>query len=435
MYDSTAELLEHISLGEDTFLELKEVRFAGDKVSAPERKDLADELAAFANGRGGVCLLGVSDQREVVGIPLERLDLVESRVLEISRDSVQPPLQPVIQRLYLPTTEGGRVPIVKVELTRSLFVHKSPGGYFYRVGSDKREMPPDFLARLFQQRSQSRIIRYDEQAVPGATIDDLDPSLWQRFANQRVQDSRESLLHKLAMARSDDDHQLVPTIAGILMGAARPQKWLSNAFIQAVAYRGTKIQPDGDSRYQLDAADLNGPLDEQVFAACAFVRKNMHIAAVKEQGRRDIPEFDLVAVFEAVVNAVAHRDYSIYGSKIRLRLFSDRLELYSPGAISNTMTVESLPYRQSARNEAIASLLARCPIPADEEELASHRTHLMDKRGEGVSLILDRSEQLSGRRPVYQLIDESELLLTIYAADSGEIEAAADDPQDQFALG
>ncbi len=419
MFDSVADLLEQISLGEDTFLEFKEVRFAGDKVSAPERRDLADELAAFANRRGGVCLLGVSDQREVLGVPVERLDLVESRVLEVCRDSVQPPLQPVIHRLNLPTAQGGRVPVLKVEMERSLFVHKSPGGYFYRVGSDKREMAPDFLARLFQQRSQSRIIRFDEQTVPQATLDDLDPALLGKFASRRVDDSRESLLQKLAMARCDDAGTLVPTVAGVLMGSSQPERWLPNAFIQAVAYRGTSICPDGESRYQFDAADIKGPLDLQVKDALTFVRKNMRVAAVKDQGRRDIPDFDLLAVFEALVNAVAHRDYSIYGSKIRLRLFSDRLELYSPGAIPNTMTVESLPYRQSARNEAITSLLARCPISSGESEL-SVRTHLMDKRGEGVSLILQRSQQLSGHTPAYQLIDESELLLTIYAANGGE---------------
>lgn len=421
MYDSVAELIEQISLGEDTFLEFKEVRFTGGgKVSAPERKDLADELAAFANGRGGVCLLGVSDQREILGVSSDRLDIVESRVLEVCRDSVQPPLQPIIHRLYLPTPEGTRVPILKVELERSLFVHKSPGGYFYRVGSDRREMAPDFLARLFQQRSQSRIIRFDEQTIPQATLEDLDRALVDKFVSQRIEDSFENLLEKLAMARRDDSETLVPTVAGVLLGSSQPQKWIPNAFIQAVAYRGITVSPDAESRYQLDAADLKGPLDQQIFDALAFVRKNMKVAAVKEEGRRDIPDFDMLAVFEALVNAVAHRDYSIYGSKIRLRLFSDRLELYSPGAIPNTMTVESLPYRQSARNEAVTSLLARCPVSSQESELSVHRSHLMDKRGEGVSLILQRSESLSGRTPVYKLIDESELLLTIYAANDSE---------------
>ncbi len=101
MFNSTAELLEKIRLGEDTFLELKEVRFAGQRVSAPHRDGLADELAAFANGRGGVCVLGVDDAREVLGVPLDRLDLVEDFVRQVCLDTIQPPLAPVIERLTL----------------------------------------------------------------------------------------------------------------------------------------------------------------------------------------------------------------------------------------------------------------------------------------------------------------------------------------------
>ncbi|MBU1663783.1 MAG: transcriptional regulator, partial [Gammaproteobacteria bacterium] len=119
--------------------------------------------------------------------------------------------------------------------------------------------------------------------------------------------------------------------------------------------------------------------------------------------------------FEALVNAVAHRDYAIHGAKIRLRLFADRLELYSPGAIPNTMTVESLPYRQASRNEAITSLLAKCPVQGGDRDFTD-RGAMMDKRGEGVRIILDRSERLSGKRPSYRLLDESELLLVIPAA-------------------
>ena len=76
MFDNIADLIDKIRLGEDSYLELKEVRFAGQKVSAPHKDSLADELASFANSRGGVCVLGVDDTREVLGIPLERLDLV-----------------------------------------------------------------------------------------------------------------------------------------------------------------------------------------------------------------------------------------------------------------------------------------------------------------------------------------------------------------------
>lgn len=414
MFDNVADLLEKIRLGEDSFLELKEVRFAGHKVSAPHRDSLADELAAFANSRGGVCILGVDDAREVLGVPLERLDLVEDFVRQLCLDSVNPPLAPVIERLTLPSSTGEKLPVLKVDVTSSLFVHRSPGGYLHRVGSAKREMAPDYLARLFQQRSQARIIRFDEQPVPGATLDDLADNLWQRFASARIQDSREVLLEKLAMARSDVDGSIRPTIAGVLMASVDPRRWLPNAFIQAVAYRGTEVLPQGDSAYQLDAQDISGPLDAQVLAACYFVKKNMQVFAVKQEGRHDLPQYDLTAVFEALVNAVAHRDYSIHGAKIRLRMFADRLELYSPGAIPNTMTIESLPYRQAARNEAITSLLAKCSVPGGDQEFTG-RSAMMDKRGEGVQIILDSSERLSGKRPVFSLVDESELLLIIPA--------------------
>ena len=68
----------------------------------------------------------------------------------------------------------------------------------------------------------------------------------------------------------------------------------------------------------------------------------MRIEAVKRPGRVDIPQYDLAAVFEAIVNAVAHRDYSQYGARIRLHLFADRLELSTPGGLPNSLSVDSM---------------------------------------------------------------------------------------------
>ena len=97
-------------------------------------------------------------------------------------------------------------------------------------------------------------------------------------------------------------------------------------------------------------------------------------------------------------------------------MFADRLELFSPGSIVNTMTIESLPLRQASRNELLTSLLARCPMPFS---FPGGRRFLMDRRGEGVPVILAASEKLSKRFPGYQLIDDAELLLTIFAAQPG----------------
>ncbi|MCE8012938.1 ATP-binding protein [Billgrantia desiderata] len=417
MLSTHSELLDKIRLGEDSFLELKEVRFAGSKIRGPSQNDLADELAAFANSAGGVLVLGVEDRsREVVGIALDKLDGVETLVYQACEQSISPPLAPIIERMTLPDATGEEQPVIRIEVARSLFVHLSPGGYMQRVGSSKRPIPPDQLARLFQQRSQSRLIRFDETPVPRATLADLDVALWQRFVPQRHHSTPEVVLDKLAIATRDEQEQWRPTVAGLLMASHEPQRFLPGAFIQAVSYRGTRVLPGSETAYQRDAQDITGPLDQQILGACAFVRKNMQVAAHKraQGGREDQPQFDMLAVFEAVTNAVAHRDYSMGGTKIRLRLFDDRMELYSPGMLPNTMTPESLPYRQAARNEALTSLLARCPI--GDDSLAVHRQYIMDKRGEGVPIILERSERLSGQPPVYQLCDDSELKLTIYGA-------------------
>ncbi|GBE48766.1 divergent AAA domain protein [bacterium BMS3Bbin12] len=418
MIDTAQVLLEKIRLGEDSFLELKEVVFSGSKIKGPRREELADEMAAFANARGGVIVFGVDDRREIVGIPDERLDDVERYVVDIVRDSITPSIYPIIERLQLPASDGSLKPVIRVEIPRSLFVHRSSGGYLHRVGSSKREMEPDYLARLFQQRSQARIIRFDEQVVPNADLSDLDDALIDRFRTYQTRDDRTTLLRKLAMAREDDRGILRPTVAGLLMGSRRPQEPLSHAMIQAVSYRGTAVTEHvGDTSYQLDAKDVTGQLDAQVVEACIFVLRNQKVAASKKVGRKDLPQYDMTALFEALVNAVAHRDYSMSGARIRLRMFSDRLELYSPGALPNTMTVDSLPFRQASRNEAITSLLAKCPVPAGIAGLESRRTTMMDRRGEGVAIIMARSERLSGRQPVYEMLDDSELRLTIFAAN------------------
>jgi predicted HTH transcriptional regulator len=422
VFDTREQLLEKIRLGEDSFLECKEAVFAGRKIKAPGRDELADELAAFANARGGVLVLGVADKtREVVGIPIERLDSVEQFVAEVVRDSIKPPLYPVIERLELPDTSGRAQPVVRVAITRSLFVHQSPSGYLHRVGSSKRQMEPDYLARLFQQRSQTRLIRFDEQVVHDVSFGDLDPALVDRFRTPQTQDDRHTLARKLGMAAEAEGGELRPTVAGVLLGTGEPQRWLPHAIVQAVAYRGVSIATALDSReYQLDGKEIGGPLDAQIAEACLFVLRNQRMGATKHAGRRDLPQYDLIAIFEAIVNAVAHRDYSMHGAKIRLRMFSDRLELYSPGALANTMTVETLPYRQASRNETVTSLLAKCAVPSSIGGLETPRSTLMDRRGEGVAIILERSERLSGRRPVYELPDESELRLTIFAVASNE---------------
>lgn len=288
MFDGKKELLDKIRLGESTFLEFKEVRFSGNRVVGPHRDSLADSLAAFANSRGGVFVFGIEDAtREIMGIPAGRLDLVAKLVREVCSDSIDPPIEDfVLDRLSLPSSSGMEAAVIKVDIPRSLFVHRSPGGFLHRIADSKRPMSTEYLARMFQQRSQTRMIRFDEQIVDRARTEDLAPGLWQRFRTPRSDDDRDTLLRKLGMVGADEAGAVGPTVVGVLMASEEPSRWLPNAYVQAVAYRGDTIRTgSGEDPYQLDAVDASGPLDRQIVEACRFVAKNMKTAAFKTTGR------------------------------------------------------------------------------------------------------------------------------------------------------
>ncbi len=410
MFHLTLELIGKIRSGEDSSLGLKALQFRGERVIGPSREAMGDELAAMANTASGVFVLGVDDKtKAIIGLPLEKLDAVEGWVREIWNDLIEPPLIGRIRKVALLDELGVERVIIRLDIPRSLHVHRSPGGYFHRIGSSKRQMPPEVLARLFQQRSQARLVRFDEQAVSHAPTSCLQPGLWGKFRTSFSPEDDTSFLLKLKLLTTDEDGVVVPTVSGILLASERPTDYLPNAFIQAVAYRGT----ERNAAYQLDAKDFTGPLDRQVLEAYEFVVRNMRVFGEKEPARRDVPQYATSAVFEAIVNAVAHRDYSVHGSKIRLHMFADRLGLFSPGAIPNTMTIDSLPLRQASRNDLITSLLARCPWHKDDG--SSRTAWMMDKRGEGVPIILQASQRLSGKLPAYRLLDDAELMLTLWA--------------------
>ncbi|CAC9570163.1 Uncharacterized protein BT3327 [uncultured Gammaproteobacteria bacterium] len=390
------ELLEKIALGEDSTIEFK--RELGAKTS--NKVSMGGEITAFANSNGGVILIGVDDDGKIIGVTSEQLKKDEKTIIEICNDSIKPVVNIATQKLLI---EGKN--ILKIEVPRSLFAHKSPTGYFIRQGSSKREMQPEQLARLMQSRSQAGIIRFDEQAVPHTNINTLQESLYQRFIpdnniNEKLDLQKRNLLHQDGSA----------TVAGVLMCSQNSDDYLYNSFIQAVYYNGVKK----DANYQIDAQDFKGVLDQQIINAFKFVKQYNKVSATKEVGRTERPQYSMKAIFEAIVNAVVHRDYSKSGSKIRLFIFSNRLELYSPGALSNTLTVDTLISNQITRNELLTRLLSEIEL---DDDIKVNRKYFLERRGEGVGIIIRESEQLSGIQPIYQM-NEEELQLTIFPAKS-----------------
>ena len=388
---------EEVRLGEDTGLELKEARFRGRQVSAPHRDGLADGLAAFANSGGGRLVLGVTNDREPQSLEPERLNALASLVTEVCSDSVEPPLEFSLYRVpALPPGGGG---VLLVEIPAGNTVYRSPGGYFRRRGDSKRQMLPDEIRRAT-----------DTQVVGNTGVNSLRPELWQRYASSRTNDPAEIVLTKLKFLKDDQHGTLRATVGGILLGADDPREWLPNAYIQAVCYGGSRM----DGNRQLDAQDMSGPLDQQIRDAMRFVVRNRRVAARQQPARNDVPQYSERAVFEAVVNAVVHRDYAVSGSRIRLFIFEDRLELYSPGGLCNSMTTDDLRFSQFTRNELLASRLGQCPV--GEVPGAGGRQYFIQRRGEGIGVIEDETFALCGRKPIFELIGERELKLVLPAA-------------------
>ncbi|MDN2675224.1 putative DNA binding domain-containing protein [Janthinobacterium sp. SUN026] len=405
--DLVRELIYQIRLGEDTAYEFKAVTIRGTRVEAPHRDSIADELAAFANTNGGFLILGINDKtREVEGITVGDLETVDIWLSNIVTQSIDPPLVIETRLVEVPDRQGVAKPVIWVRVQKSLFVHRGPNGYYHRVGSTKREMSPDLLARIFQQRSMARLIRFDEQLVPQSSEDAIVPGQKTRFIRGDLPEAIQ--LRKLYLVGDDENSQPRLTVSGVLLLTARPAEYLSSAYVQCVAYSVT----ERNAQFQVDAHDCDGPVDTQIEQAFQFVKRNMRVEAVKRPGRVDIPQYDLGAVFEAIVNSVAHRDYAMHGSRIRLHMFSDRLELSTPGGLPNSLSVQTIDSNSISRNETLVNLLSRY-FPADP---ITRRTNMIERRGEGVPTIMTASELLSTRRPLYEQIDHTELKLTIYAA-------------------
>ena len=402
---SDEDIKRQMRLGEDSHWEFKEIEFAGDVPKSPRRADLADEFAAFANTDGGVVLCGVTNSGDAQDISREQMDALEQLVVEVCTDMINPPVRPVVLRRE---TEE-EVPFLLIEVPQGHTQHDSPGGSYHRVGSSKRRMTSDERLRLAQQRGQTRFLWFDKQPVQGTGFGSLYESLWKPLPSTVGAADPESALARMGLLTSDENGITRATVAGVLLCCRSPEEWLPNAYITATCYRG-----NDRASGQIDTQTITGPLNRQITEAVAFSVRNMRVGAYKDPARTDLPQYSEAALFEAIVNAVAHRDYSIRGSRIRLSMFADRLEINSPGGLQNSLTIDSMDVRQSTRNEALASIFGR--IPVGEIRGSGDRQFFMERRGDGVPTIFRETETLSGKSPEYQLIDDSDLFLTISAA-------------------
>lgn len=394
------ELLEMIKNGENSYVEFKL-----DSISPNE---LAEEVVAFINSDGGIILFGVDDNGDIEGIT--RTDL-EEWIINICRNNCDPGILPFFE-------------IIKgVEVNKDIgilriprgFVHKTNRGrWLIRAGSTKRDATTEELARLFQQRG---LVHYDIAPVPRTAVKDIDIDRLNYYWSYILKRDKEELERNLEnllvntriMVETKEGRFL--SIAGALVFAKNPQNFLPQAGITAVRFRGN--EPDYET---LDRKNIEGTLvnsyskDREVKEygvidlAVKFVEENTSIfSTMKGIVRQDIPQYRRESIREAIVNAVAHRHYSITGAKIRLFIFDDRLEIRSPGRIPNTVTIEQMK---------VTSHYSRNP------EIVKFLTHYgyVEDVGLGIpNKILRLSFQHSGIEPKLEEHGE-EFIVTIFPA-------------------
>ena len=374
MEPNTRDLADLLARPEDQRLAFARRAFRTD--------ELAETLAALANAQGGLVIVGVggrakgrSSERSVEG-----LDDVEAARLA-ALDAALACTPPLV--LPLPTTGAhGHARLLLLAVPAGLpHVYSVHGKYLRREGASNRPIPPEALRRLLLERGETS---WERLAPEGAALDDLDQAKVAAYA-RRIGPAAEAdplgfLFRRGALARTDqgprtndqgrtsaDDgagqgsplvvgpSSLVyrPTNAGLLLFGRDVERFFPQCEVTLVRYRGHEMSDE------FLREDIRDTLAETVRRAEIWLSEHMRRGSrMVGLERQDWAQFPQGAVREALVNAVAHRDYTIRGEGIRIALFGDRMECYSPGRLPGHMTVENIVEERFSRNETLVQVLS-----------------------------------------------------------------------------
>lgn len=307
------------------------------KSEIPNKQQILKTIIAFCNGNGGRVVLGVADDGEVIGInENEAENLLDDLTQSIFR-SCAPPIMPAVYMQRL----GDKVVII-IEVSAGMnkpYFRSAKGlneGTYIRVGSNTIKASPDLIQEL-QWRSRGHSV--DEMPVYNASLQDLDIQAFADFLKQRKHDFQETDLHMLLEQYKlviREHNQLYPTKAGILLFGHEPQTFLSEAFIMCSHFKGVS------GRDAIASKDCMGNLFQQLKETMAFVTSQLNKKfELKSLKREDILEIPEQAIREAVINAIVHRHYQVNGA-IKICIYEDRLEIFSPGSFPGPLQVDQL---------------------------------------------------------------------------------------------
>lgn len=358
------ELIELLRNRENSGLEFKRDDVHPDS--------LAKEVSALLNLEGGHILLGVEDDGTVTGLT-RALEEAEEWVMSVCRNNIQPAIIPYWETLIWENEKVVGAITLPADSPDKPYKAKRGTAWvtFVRVGSTSREASREEEARLYQA---SHLMRYDVKPVVRTGLEQLDlhriENYFRDVMRQNVppSDDKEGWTEILLNTDilTEISRKTMATVGGLLLFGEDPHRYLPQAGITATAYPGRE-----KDYATVDEEIIRGPL-VSVFSrrgkalesgvidrAVDFVARNMGTTAWLEGARRHRKKaYPLEAVREAIVNAVAHRDYTITVTDIEISLYSDRLEAISPGRLPNGVTIQKMKqgYR-AARNELLKEIL------------------------------------------------------------------------------
>jgi ATP-dependent DNA helicase RecG len=329
-------------------------RASGQKKREEElAREIVRVLSGMANADGGTVLVGVEPDRSVTGIPYDPEEL--HTIIQAPQNLLRPQLNPSCEKVRL-----GNLQLLKFEIASGLEIYRIAGGRsFYRIATETPSLPGDQIHALKEAKKN---VFFERQQALNATWFDLDADLVAAFVN-RTQPGKDpqALLsqtyHLLDLSRGLP----CPNMAALLLFAKDPSRWHPRAGIDFVKYEGTDRQ-HGSSLNVVKRIRFEAPLvrliDEAVGRIKEHIRERTILHDLFFRERLEYPTF---AWQEALVNAVAHRDYSLSGAGIEVWMFDDHISVRSPGAPPPPVTLEQLRRQKSihfSRNPLIVRVLA-----------------------------------------------------------------------------
>ena len=339
------EILDIISNGEDS-----KHQFKADVTNSTL---IASEMAAFANTSGGIILIGVSNNNEIVGLSDEDIRRINQLISNSATNNIKNPINPMTENI---TIGDKKIIVAKIEEGLDKPYLDNDGVVWVKNGSDKRKVTSkEELRRLFQS---SDIFHADEIPVRSATINELDVTLFKDYCEHVYSKDIENLeipliqfLENIGIARNQELN-----LAGVLIFSKNPQSFKPQFIIKAVSYVGNDI---AGTEYR-DSEDMSGKIHEQYSLAIAFIKRNIRkiqtANSFNTPGVLEIPE---ETIEELLANSLMHRDYFI-DAPIRIFIFDNRIEIISPGVLSNNLTVENIKNGISnIRNPILTSFITK----------------------------------------------------------------------------